>query len=211
MQSQFSPLEVNTWSRKKVYEFFESFHSPIYSLTTQVELTAFYRHHKQNKTLSSALVHAISYAANMTTEFLFRQRKGAMGKWNVAHPSITVAQKGLFNFCRIPFSENWLEFSESYQECLSQAKNRTELFDPAETDNDLFYFSITPWFSFSAVTHPLNQQKDDTIPRFCLGKIEETQPNTFYLPLNLQVNHSFIDAFHIAQFLGKLKSSFQKY
>ena len=74
-----------------------------------------------------------------------------------------------------------------------------------ETDA-LIYISTTPWFDLTSCTNERDFDKDDAIPRICWGKYV-LQNDRETLGMSVEVNHRFVDGYHLGQFYQKLQKA----
>ena len=82
---------------------------------------------------------------------------------------------------------------------------KTFLDQSGELD-DLIYISCTPWFDLTGCTNERDFDKDDNIPRITWGKyVPESGRET--LGMSLEVNHRFIDGYHLGLFYKHLQAN----
>ena len=105
---------------------------------------------------------------------------------------VTLPKEGdLDNFCRTTRAK-----SEAQQTFLDQS---------GELD-DLIYFSCTPWFDLTGCTNERDFDKDDNIPRITWGKYVPADGRET-LGMCLEVNHRFVDGWHLGQFYQHLQQA----
>lgn len=210
--SDFEVVDWGRWQRKDHFLLFSKFADPLYSFTTDVEVSLSLEALKELD-LSTAIVFAISDAANQIPEFRYRLTDEKITLWKNVSPSITVMGKdlegkstNLFRFCWIDFQNNFLEFRGQFRKNVVAAESRSSLLDPATHPHAVLYLTCAPWFSFTSMVHANPSDPADTIPRIAWGLVKKVT-NGVVIPLNVQVNHLFIDAIHVAQFLDAFRAS----
>ena len=105
---------------------------------------------------------------------------------------VTLPKEGdLDSFCRTTRAK-----SEAQQTFLDQS---------GELD-DLIYFSCTPWFDLTGCTNERDFDKDDNIPRITWGKYVPADGRET-LGMCLEVNHRFVDGWHLGQFYQHLQQA----
>ena len=78
--------------------------------------------------------------------------------------------------------------------------------DQSGEPDDLIYISCTPWFDLTGCTNERDFDKDDNIPRITWGKyVPENGRET--LGMSLEVNHRFIDGYHLGLFYKHLQAN----
>ena len=75
----------------------------------------------------------------------------------------------------------------------------------SETD-DLIYISCLPWFDLTCCTNERQIDVDDTIPRITWGKYVPADGRET-LGMCLEVNHRFVDGWHLGQFYQHLQQA----
>ncbi len=73
---------------------------------------------------------------------------------------------------------------------------------PPEIDCALF-FSTEPWFTFSHMKNPYPLHPNDSNPRVTTGRFIE-QDGRKIIPVQIDVHHSIMDAYHIAKYIDEL-------
>ena len=67
--------------------------------------------------------------------------------------------------------------------------------------------SCTPWFDLTGLTNERDFDRDDNIPRIAWGKYVADAAGRETLGMSVEVNHRFIDGYHLGQFYQKLQQS----
>jgi len=108
----------------------------------------------------------------------------------------------LFKMVTVPFEDDIKLFDKTARE---KAKNQQQYFllsDFAGRDDFVFYSAI-PWITFTGIDHTINLKREDAVPRISRGKYYQKN-NLILLPYNIQVNHMFVDGYHLGVFKEQL-------
>ena len=193
-------IDMQTWSRREHFEFFNTFNHPHFNLCANVDLTNFYPVIKAHGfSISVAIIYVISRAANAIPEFRYRMRDGEIIEHETVSPSVTILiANDLFSFCAIEYCPDFPEFARRAIEVMAAVKSNPTLKDPPGRD-DLLFMTALPWVSFTSFTHPMRLHPCDSVPRFAWGKYF-TQAGALLMPLSVQGHHALMDGVHLGKF-----------
>lgn len=199
-------LDIDTWNRKNHYLHFKAFENPIYNMSANLDVTATLAFSKQhNLSFFHICLYMAITAANRVEEFRYRLQGDKIWVHDVIHPSCTLLNDdNTFSFCQFSCTEKFSQFDK----LATEAKNAKSLPQPNHDGqalrDDLIFFSVIPWFSFTTFTHPIQGSNVSSVPNIGIGKYFAQGENTM-MPLSLQVNHMIIDGYHIGQFIQQLQ------
>ncbi len=196
-------IDMATWPRKSLFEFFRQAPAPHFSITAPVDVTHLEECRLEAKfSFFNAVLYAIMTAANAVPEMRMRFQKNRVVKHAVVHASATVPIEGdRFAFCGVEYVPSWEAFNAACQTAIAKAKTQDELSEHIESD-DWIFLSCLPWLSFTALTNP-NGGPDDCIPRITWGK-SETRHSQVSIPVGIQVHHALMDGVHVGRFYEAL-------
>lgn len=197
-------IDMATWPRRGMYDYFSGVSNPFYSVTVQIDVTDLAAWAKrEGLSFYYALVYLCTQAVNQTEAFRYDIREGQVALLDRREPSFTDLKPGaeLFHIVTMPAGEDIRAFCrEARQKSLAQ-----EVFlDMTAEAGSLIYFSCLPWVELTALTNERDFDRDDTVPRIAWGRYVE-QNGRLKLGLSLEVNHRFIDGLHIGQFVRALE------
>jgi chloramphenicol O-acetyltransferase type A len=197
-------IDMETWSRREHFKFFNTFDHPHVSMCANVDLTAFYPVVKQRgHSLTVAIVYVVARASNAVPEFRYRIRAEKVIEHEIVNPGFTIlVDKDLFSFCVVDYAEDFLEFAANAAERIAFVKEHPWVNNVPQ--DDLLYMTAIPWVSFTSFKHPMNLQPADSIPRFAWGKIFP-EGESLKMPLDVQGHHALIDGVHIGKFYAELQ------
>ena len=197
-------IDMETWPRRGMYEYFSGVSNPFYSVTVQLNVTALAAWAKrEGLSFYYALVYLCTEAVNRTEAFRYDIRDGQVVLLDRREPSFTDLKPGaeLFHIVTMAAGEDIRAFCREARR-ISRAQ---EIFlDTAAEAGPLIYFSCLPWVELTALTNERDFDRDDTVPRIAWGRYVE-QNGRLKLGLSLEVNHRFIDGLHIGQFVRALE------
>ena len=198
-------VDMQTWPRRKHFEFYGAFDHPHFGMCANVDLTAFYPAVKQHgHSLTVAIVYVISRASNAIPEFRYRIRAGHVVEHEVVHPSFTIlVDEDLFSFCSVDYCEKFPEFAARAAERIASVKAHLDLENDPEKD-DMLYMTPIPWVSFTGFMHPMQLHPADSIPRSVWGKFFR-EGDLIKMPLGAQGHHALMDGVHMGRFYEKVQ------
>lgn len=198
-------IDIENWKRKDHYNYFKSLSYPHFSISGNLDITSFYKYIKENELpFFISVLYAAVKTANNIREFKFRIREDKVIEHETVSPSFTVMTEGeVFGFCASKFTDIFTDFKNDTLTAIEKAKNNVSIEDEPGRD-DLLYITSIPWVSFTRVTHPINMNPVDCIPRISLGKYFE-EGGRMKLPLSVQAHHALVDGIHVGQFFNNLQ------
>lgn len=199
-------INLEGWPRRDHYLYFKNYEYPHFSLSADMDLTAFLPLVKELKiSFTAAIMYVVARSANKIPEFRHRVRDGAPIEHEVVHPGVTILSKDdLFAFCTVEYQPDFNEFIRIAEEEILKVKTQPSLEEKFTDDRMLFMTSI-PWVSFTSFMHPLKLNPADSVPRFAWGKYREENQKTV-MPLSVQGHHAVMDGLHA----GKFYQEFQR-
>lgn len=203
-EGSFRVIDQARWPRREQFELFRTFGSPYFSITADVDITAYREALPKGGRFTIGLVHALATAANAVPEFRQRIRGDDVIEFDTVHPSIIVLNEDdAFRFCAFPFANDYPEFAKDAPARMERAKGAPSMFDFQDQDDYLFLTGL-PWISFAGVMHAAPIQAPDSVPRIAWGKYRDVA-GRIMLPLNIQVHHALIDGIHAGRFYAKVE------
>ncbi|MEJ2571806.1 MAG: chloramphenicol acetyltransferase [Anaerolineales bacterium] len=193
-------INMDSWSRRKHFDFYNSFEQPHFGMCANVDLTEFHRSVKRaGHSINIAIIYLIARAANGIAEFRCRIRGEQVVEHEIVHPSPTIlTDDDLFSFCTIKYSEDYAGFAARAAERIAAVKAQPTLEDEPGQD-DLLFMTAIPWVSFTSFKHPMPLQPTDSVPRFAWGKFFE-EGEKLKMPLAVQAHHALMDGLHVGRY-----------
>jgi chloramphenicol O-acetyltransferase type A len=199
-------VDQTTWDRKEHFDFFSrETDSPLYDVTTQIDVTHFYKYVKQhNLSFYYGLIVATTKVMNQIENFRYKIRGSEVYLAERLIPSFTDLKPGseLFHIVTLDFEGELAAFVE---EATRVSAAQQSYFPTSEYEQDvMIQFSCLPWFSFTNLGNELSLDRDDSIPKVTWGKFEK-QGDRLLLPYSIQVNHRLVDGIHLGKLINQLQ------
>lgn len=201
-------IDMNTWDRKEIYDFFSKVSHPFYmvSFVTDVtELKAFTMRHACS--FYYALIFLCGKAMSRVENFRYICQGEDVYVIDERKPSFTDRKAGseLFHIVTVPLDEDILSFCQSAKEA---SRRQDSFIDITQESFQLAYFSCFPTLRLTALTNEFDvlapDFSSDSIPRIAWGKYSEHN-GRLELTISVEVNHRFIDGIHIEKFASCLE------
>ena len=196
-------IDLNTWERKEIYNFFSTVSQPFYMvsfITDVTELKAFTKRH--NCSFYYALIFLCGKAMACVENFQYVCQGNDVYLLEEREPSFTDrrADSEVFHIVSVPLGNDILSFCQSAREASRQQES---FIDVSKEGCHLAYFSCLPSLRLTALTNEFDLLApgfaSDSIPRIAWGKYTE-QHGRLELTISMEVNHRFIDGIHIEKF-----------
>lgn len=202
---QMKIVDIDKWNRKNHYNYFKQLDYPHFSICANVDITNFYTYIKENELpFFISVLFASTKAANSIKEFRLRIREDKVVEHENVSPSFTVmAENEVFSFCTSNFANEYNEFRDNTLKEIEKVKNHVSIEDEPGRD-DLLYITCIPWVSFTNITHPIQMNPVDSIPRISWGKYFE-ENGKIKLPMSVQVHHALVDGIHVGQYFNTIQ------
>jgi chloramphenicol O-acetyltransferase type A len=200
-------IDMATWPRRNHFRLFKSFDHPHFSMSVNVDVSAFQPFVKRNgHSLTVSMVYVISRTANAIPEFRQRIRGDQVVEHEVVNPGFSIlVDDDLFGFCNVPYAEAFGEFSRRAADRISQLRAHPDLEHDVAQD-DVLYMSPIPWVSFTSFSHPMQLHPADSVPRFAWGKLFG-DGEALRMPLSVQGHHAVMDGIHMGKFYEQIQES----
>ena len=198
-------LDVATWARRDLFEFFRTYHNPYFNVCTRLDVT--------NLLALLRLRHGISVSlayhyfalriANEIEPFRYRLQNGKVFVHDVIHGGTTVLLPNeSFSFAYFDYKRDFGKFIDDAQRAVEQARSGNGPFQPTSSD-DLIHFTTLPWLAFTSFSHARNWGTEDSVPKIAFGKFVTEIEHTL-LPISVEVHHALMDGLHVGRYLNAL-------
>lgn len=200
-------LDLDTWPRRRHFDYFRQYAQPFFSITASVDVTAlFERSRGPGAPAFSALYHhAALLAANRIECFRYRLDGEHVAVHDIIHGGTTVLLgSGSFTFCYFEFHEDLAVFAEAMRESIDAAQRSSGPLDPQDERTDLIHFTSIPWVRFTGVMHPRRPVEGDSIPKIAFGKATEDR-GRMAMPVAVDAHHALVDGLHVGLFFEQMQ------
>jgi len=200
-------IDIATWERKELFDFFSHVSNPYYMVTFRQDVTKVY-HYAKKKQISFyyAMIYLCTRAINQVEAFRYVIRGDQVFYVEDRDPSFTDLKKGseLFYIVTMPCEGTLEEFCRRAKET---SMAQTCFINESKETDQLIYFSCLPWVDVTAITNERDlaaeNARDESIPHIAWGKYSKNGEK-MELGISIEVNHRLIDGVHIGRFAEEL-------
>ena len=197
-------IDLNTWKRTEIFNFFNSVDYPFYSYSFNLDITNYLKHIKEGELpFSFCMVYAVARISNGIEAFRYRFDGADVVLYDRIDPSIIVTSDDpeLMKILRVPFNPDVHAFIKHAKEIESSQTGFINY--EAEKLRNVLYTTSNPWIPTTQFTNTISFDKTDAIPRFFWGRYFKDQEKTL-LPFTMQVHHGFVDGYHTGLFYNDM-------
>ncbi|MCB9057960.1 MAG: chloramphenicol acetyltransferase [Calditrichae bacterium] len=193
-------LDIDSWKRRDIYNFFKNFDDPFFGITTNIDCTnALLVSKNENISIFLVYLYASLKSANQIENFRFRVVEDSVRVYDVVHASPTINRdNGAFGFGYINYDPEFNVFYKNARSEIERVQAAKELV-PSNNNADVIHYSTIPWVTFTGLKHAVHNAQKDSIPKITFGKIFK-QDNRYLLPTSLHANHALMDGYHAGLF-----------
>jgi len=201
-------LDLATWSRRELFEFFIDYAQPYFNICARVDITnlvAFVR--KRSDLRISVVLHYFSLRlANEIEPFRYRLKEKEVYVYDAVHGGTTVLLPNeSFTYAYFDYQRDFEQFARDMTKAVDEMRTGTGALKPTMRD-DVIYHTTLPWMSFTSFAHARNKGRGESIPRIVFGKFEEDN-SRLMLPLSVEVHHALMDGLHVGRFFTNFEEA----
>ncbi len=197
-------VDLASWPRREIYEFFSGISHPFYSVTFRLDVTALYRYTKERGlSFYHSLIWLCTRAMERVDAFSYAVAEGRVVRLESRRPSFTHLKPGSESFQIVTMSGEG-DLAQFCAAAKARCESQDFFIDPAGEGIDMIFLSCLPWVDVTALTNERDLDVDDAIPRIAWGKFVEENGRKM-LGFSIEVNHRFIDGVHIGMFAQELE------
>src|SRR5437870_5862954 len=203
-------LDVKSWARRDLFEFFLSYDNPYFNICTRLDVTNLLAHLRGRPEISVSLTYyyIALRVANECEPFRYRLREDKVIVHDVIHGGTTVMLPNeSFSYAYFEYNEDSEQFMTEARRSISEVQ-AGNVFKPTPND-DLIYFTTLPWVSFTSFAHARKRGRGDSVPRIAFGKFANDHERTL-LPISVEVHHALMDGLHVGRYLTRLEEVLTK-
>lgn len=205
----FHKIDMDNWERREHYYYYRDFIKTRYNLCGEIDITGLLSQIRE-KRLHFYLVflYVVIHTVNEIKELrMCLDQDGALGYWDICHPSYTIFHKD-----DLTFSDIWTEYSPDFQTFYERASQDMETFKDVkgikakpDTPPNFCPISCIPWISFTGFGSDTYAESNMLYPVILFGKYHENEKGQILLPLSIAVNHMVADGYHTCLFFQKIQ------
>jgi chloramphenicol O-acetyltransferase type A len=200
-------LDLATWPRRQLYDFFINYSNPYFNVCTQVDVTNLKALVKARDIRFSLAIHYFALRiANEVEPFRYRLKDDGVFVYDVIDGGTTVMLPNeTFVYAYFGYHRDFNQFIEEMGQSLDTVINGSGELKPTMRD-DVIYNTTLPWISFTSFSHARTFGRGESIPRFVFGKFTN-QNGRLLMPFSVEVHHALMDGLHVGRYLGNLEQA----
>jgi len=200
-------LDIASWARREVFEFFRGFDKPYFNICTRVDVTRLVEllRARSGTSVSMAYHYFALRVANEIEPFRYRLRADKVFVHDVLHGGTTVfLPNEAFTLAYFDYVADFAKFVSTAGQAIEQARSGDGAFRPRNDDDGRIHFTVLPWTSFTSFSHARNWSTEDSIPKIAFGKFTRDNQRIL-LPISVEVHHALMDGFTVGRYLSHLE------
>ncbi|MGL5789907.1 MAG: CatA-like O-acetyltransferase [Bacteroidales bacterium] len=203
-----SKIDVDTWNRKELFNFFLNFAEPFYGITVEIDVTKLYLECKANNySFFVYSLHRILQAVNGCEPFRLRIEDGELYLYDAIHVSPSIGKEnGTFAFSFMHYHPDLTVFRSEMESEIEKVRTVEGMnYTPDAARQDTIHFSAIPWVKFTSLSHARYLKNEDSVPKISTGKITRSA-DKYLMPLSVHVHHSLVDGKDVGMFIDLLQT-----
>lgn len=205
-------INLNTWERRKSYEFYRNFLNPQVTITAEVECTEAYNECKSNgSSFFRKYLYAILRSVNEIKELKYRienldgEDKVVLYEMISLLTPIKVGKNGEFTTIKVPYHLTFEKFNKVMDDIVSEIDpdDPEPYFKEIDAEekkfSDLVLVSALPDLHFTSITCTQSCRSGSRKPIVNVGKAVKID-NKVVMPIAISFHHGLCDGFHISKF-----------
>ena len=199
-------LDLATWPRREVFEFYRDFDKPFFNVCTRLDVTNLLNELHNHPKVSVALTYhyfALK-AANEIEQFRYRLRNGQVLVHDVINGGTTLMLPNeTFTLVYFDYATTFPEFIGPAQQAVEETK-KDAAFKPRHEDDARIHCTTLPWISFTSFSHARNWRGEDSVPKISFGKFTRENDRT-WMPFSVEVHHALVDGLHVGRYIALIE------
>jgi len=205
-----SYLDMATWPRRDLFEFYRTFDKPYFNICTNVDVTNVLaaRKHPSDFSIALAFHYFALRVANDIEPFRYRLRGDQVLVHEMINGGTTLLLPNeTFTLIYFDYQKNFRKFIADTSRIVAETRAGDGAFRPRHEDDARIHFTTLPWISFTSFSHARNWGRQDSVPKIAFGKFFQEHGRTL-LPVSVEVHHALVDGLHVGRFVQQLEEAF---
>ena len=198
-------LDLETWPRRGLFEFFRNYQNPYFNICTRLDVTKLVKllRAREHVSVSLAYHYFALRAANEIEPFHYRLQDDRIEIHEIINGGTTVLLPNeTFTYAYFNYYLDFKRFAPEAGAAIEQVRKEGSL--QPTLRYDLIYFTTLPWISFTSFAHARTPGRGESIPRIAFGKFAVENERTF-LPISVEVHHALMDGLHVGRFISRFE------
>lgn len=200
-------IDLATWPRRAVFEFFLPFDKPYFNVCTRLDVTNLLAELKKRKGTSVWLTyHYFALrAANEIEPFRYRLRDGQVLVHDVINGGTTIILPNeTFTLVYWDYAESFSTFMEGATKAVDEIRKGDWAYRPKHEDDARIHCTTLPWIAFTSFSHARRWGRQDSVPKISFGKFENDN-GRMLMPFSVEVHHSLMDGLHVGRYINRIE------
>ena len=196
----FKNIDINTWERKEIFEFYKDYEQPFFNITANIDVTNLYKYSKKNNySFFLSCLFISTKVANSIDAFKIRLENNKPIIFDKINTGSTILKdNNTFFFMYLDFINDVKTFIYESEKQI-EIKKQTGIVEGGKGDQAIIYHSTLPWIRFTSVQHAQDTKKGRSIPKIVFGKYF-IKGEKLLMPLSVEVHHALADGYHVGLF-----------
>lgn len=204
-------FDVEKWSRKDHFNFFNQFDEPFFGVTVDIDCTiAYHKCKKEGIGFFLYYLHQSLAAANAIENFRLRIEDHQIYLYDQVNASAVINRAdNSFGFSYIDYFTDFKTFETAAKIEIENVRNATGL-NLKGNEANVIHISAMPFLKFTSLSHARSFSFKDSCPKFSFGKM--TAMNGLKsMPLSIHVNHALADGYHVGLFVDNFQQRMNEF
>ncbi|HEX2267962.1 MAG TPA: CatA-like O-acetyltransferase [Pyrinomonadaceae bacterium] len=202
-------LDLETWPRRDVFEFFRHFDKPYFNVCLRLDVTNLLGELKrwmERPSISLTYHYLALKAANEIEPFRYRLREGRVLVHEVINGGTTVILPNeTFTLVYFDYADSYRKFMDGATKAVEAVKNGDGAFRPKHEDDARIHCTTLPWIAFTSFSHARRWwHKEDSVPKISFGKFVQENGRTL-MPFSVEVHHALMDGLHVGRYIERME------
>lgn len=202
-------LDLATWPRRDVFEFYRRFDKPYFNVCLQLDVTKLLSELKQREPRPSVWLtyHYLALkAANEIEPFRYRLRDGKVLCHDVINGGTTlILPNETFTLVYFDHAESFSQFIDGATRAVEEIKSGDATFRPKHEDDARIHCTTLPWIAFTSFSHARRWWgREDSVPKISFGKFLQENGKTM-MPFSVEVHHALMDGLHVGRYIERME------
>src|SRR4051794_29567940 len=190
-------IDLDTWPRRAVFEFYLPFDKPYFNVCTQLDVTSLLRQIGKGTSVWLTYHYLALRAANEIEPFRYRLREGKVLVHDVINGGTTLLLPNeTFTLVYFDYAESYTKFMDGATRAVEETLKGDGAFTPKHEDDARIHCTTLPWVSFTSFSHARRWGREDSVPKISFGKFLQESARTL-MPFSVEVHHSLMDGLHV--------------
>jgi len=207
-------IDLTTWPRREVFEFFRHFDKPYFNVCLRLDVTPLLNELRRRAERPSVWLtyHYFALkAANEIEPFRYRLRDGKVLVHEVINGGTTlILPNETFTLVYFDHAESFTKFMEGATKAVDEIRNGDGAFRPKHEDDARIHCTTLPWLAFTSFSHARRWwHKEDSVPKISFGKFVHENGRTL-MPFSVEVHHAMMDGLHVGRYVERMEEMLAK-